>query len=60
MIDPAKLAEFDQGRAFMAEVLPTTWVAMYEKLREEFGEPKAWELMKVIVFAQSGGKGITG
>ena len=56
MLDDKKRAELEQGRAELREVLPVLWKEMYTGLKENFNDQQSWELLKVVVFAQSGGK----
>ena len=60
MLDPVKRAEIDQGRAAMGETLPPLSAELYRRLseREEFTDAQAFELVKVVVFAMCGGKGV--
>jgi hypothetical protein len=59
MLDDKRRAELDQGMAEMGESMPKIWKSLYSGLKEEFTEAQAWELLKVAVFANMGGKGVT-
>ena len=60
MLDPKMRAEMDQARATLCETFPPLWAAMHERLKECFSEQQAWELLRIHVFAMSGGKGMLG
>ena len=57
MLDPKIRAQMDQAQAAMCETFPSLWSSMHEKLKEEFTEQQAWELLRIYVFAMAGGKG---
>ena len=57
MLDPKMRADVDQALAAMCETFPSLWSSMHEKLKEEFTEQQAWELLRIYVFATSVGKG---
>ena len=54
MLDAKMISDLEQSAALSAELLKST----YEELKERFSEEKAWELIKVVVFALYGGKGM--
>ena len=57
MLDPKVGAQLGQAQAAMCETFPPLWAAMHEKLKEVFTEQQVWELLRIHVFAMSGGKG---
>lgn len=56
MLDPKKQAVFDQSSAECGETLPQLWSSIYKGLKEKFSERQAWQLLKIVIFAHSGGK----
>lgn len=45
---------FEQACTQAGEVLTTLWAETYVSLRLRFNEQEAWELLKLVVSAQSG------
>ena len=54
MIDPKIISDIEQGAATSAEVIKS----YHNELKKQFSEQEAWDLLKVIVSALFGGKGV--
>ena len=57
MLDPKVSAQLDQAQAALCEALPPLWASLHRELKKVFTEQQAWELLRIHVFAMSGGKG---
>jgi hypothetical protein len=58
MLDPKEMAKLDQSGALLSETMPSLVRGLYNGYKEVFTEQQAWELVRITVFAMSGGRGV--